>query len=922
MEQNVIARATLVGRDVEAGLIAGMVAEVHERGGVLLVRGEPGIGKSALLEVGSRRASERGMRVLRTTGVQSEAELAFAGLHQLLQPLLRDVDHLAEPQRVALGTAFGTLEAPPPDVFRTSLAALELLADAAAAGSLLVIAEDAHSLDRSSADVLAFVARRLEFEPILLLAAIREGYDSPLEQAGLPVLNLEGLDSASASQLLDSSGPGIAPAVRERVLTEAAGNPLALKELPGAFSELEPQPRLTVWVPLTTRLEQAFAARLNDLPAAARTILLVAALNDGRSLGEALAASGEVIGHPATVDQLIPAVSARLVEVDDSEIEFRHPLMRSAIRQQATVAERHAAQAALADQLSMQPERRAWHRAASVIGPDEGVAAELEAMAARAQQRGAAAVAMAALERAGHLSNQPTARGRRLLRAAEVGFELGHPEIVGRLISEAERLELGLLERSQLGWLRGVLDAQQAGGEHRFGWMVDTAMALIENGEDSLALKILWSSAMQSWWLDPSADVKAQIVTAADRARAEENDPRRLVILAYAAPVERGPYLAAQLSRATATIVDDPDIGRVIGTAANAFGAFNAAAAPLAASVAALRPQGRLGLLARTLNQQAWSAAQRVDLRLAIPIADEAARLTLETQQPTMHFIAVALQATVAALRGDRDEAEARASDAAQFGASRNARALLAMVQHARGIAALGDGANSQAYEHMRRVHTPGDPAYHSFLRTFNVADLVDAALGSAQLDDVLPLLAGLEELSRRTPSPVLVAGLSYARALLAREDRAEELFKTAVSDTAAWPFLQARVHLAYGEWLHRRRRDGESRAPLRAARDVFDALATSAWSNRARVQLRAAGETSQRRARSGSDELTPQELQIAAFAARGLTNREIGQMLYLSHRTISAHLYRIFPKLGITSRSELASALELRQPEADSAPR
>ncbi|HUA45346.1 MAG TPA: AAA family ATPase [Solirubrobacteraceae bacterium] len=918
MEQNVITGAALVGRDAEIELIAGMIDGVRGGGGALLIRGDPGVGKSALLAIGAERASERGLRVLKATGVQSEAELPFAGLHQLLQPLVRSIDELAEPQRVALGTAFGMLEAPPPDLFRTSLAALELLADAAAKSSLLVIAEDAQWLDRSSADVLAFVARRLEFEPILLLAAVREGYDSPLEQAGLRVVNLGPLDPASAWHLLDGTAPVIAPAVRELVLVEAAGNPLALRELPGAFSQLGTQPRPAAWLPLTTRLERAFAARLDDLPAATRTILLVAALNDGPSLGEVLAASGAVIGEPATVDQLTPAVSARIIEIGDSEIEFRHPLMRSAIRQQASVSERHVAQRALAEQFTTQPERRAWHRAASVIGPDEGVAAELETMAARAQERGATAAAVAALERAGHLSDEPIAQGRRLLRAAELGFEVGDPDRVNRLITEAEGLELGLLERSQLGWLRGVLDGQQAGGAHRFDWMVDTATTLIENGEDDMALKILWSTSMQCWWSDPGTEVKTQIVKAADRARAKEEDPRRLVILAYAAPVDRGSTVATQLSRATSGIIHDPDLGRVVGTAANAFGAFNEAAAPLAASVAALRRQGRLGLLARTLNQEAWSAAQRVDLGLAVPVADEAVRLTLETQQPTMHFIAVAIQAIVAALRGDRDTAEVRANDAAQFGASRNARALLALVQHARGIAALGEGANGEAYEHLRRVHTPSDPAYHSFLRAFNVADLVDAAAGSGQLEDVLPVVSELDQLALRTPSPVLVAGLSYARAVLASDDRAEELFETAASDTAAWPFLQARAQLACGEWLHRRRRDADSRAPLRAARDAFDALRTSAWSERARVQLRAAGETSHRRERVGSDELTAQELQIAQLAASGLSNREIGQMLYLSHRTISSHLYRIFPKLGITSRSELASALELRWPRSD----
>ena len=918
MEHNVIAEATLIGRDAEAGLIAGMVDRVHDRGGALLIRGEPGVGKSALLAVGMDRAAGRGMRVLKATGVQSEAQLPFAGLHQLLQPLLSGIEQLADPQRNALGTAFGVVDGPAPDFFRTSLAALELLADASARRALFVIAEDAQWLDHSSADVLAFVARRLEFEHVLLLAAIRDGYESPLEHAGLPVLNLGALDSAAASQLLDGTAPTITSALRERVLVEAAGNPLAIKELPAALSRLDARRRPGAWVPLTARLERAFAARVEDLPAATRTILLVAALNDGASLGEALAAAGAVLGEPAAVEELTPAVSARLLEIDGDEIVFCHPLMRSAIRQQASLSDRHVAQKALADQFDHQPERRAWHRAASVIGPDESVAAELEEIAARAQERGAAAVAMVALERAGQLSDESTARGRRLLRAAEVGFELGHPEIVSRLITEAEGLELGLVERSHLGWLRGVLDGQQAGGAHRFGWMVDAATSLIASGEDDLAMKILWSTAMQSWWSDPGAEVKARIVEAAELARVSEQDPRLLVILAYAAPVERGPVVAERLSQLSGSLVDDPDVGRVIGTAANAFGAFDAAAAPLAASVAALRPQGRLGLLARTLNQQAWSAAHRVDLRLAIPIVDEAARLTLETQQPTMHFIAVAIQAMVAALRGDRDEAEARASDAAQFGASRNARALLAMLQHARGIAALGDGASAEAYEHLRRMHDPRDPAYHSYLRAFNVADLVEAAAGRGQLEDVAGLVSELEQLALRTPSPVIHAGLSYARALLAGDERAEELFRAAASETMAWPFLQARVQLAYGEWLHRRRRDADSRAPLRAARDAFDALGTSSWSNLARVQLRAAGETSRQHERTRSDELTPQELQIAQLAARGLTNREIGQMLYLSHRTISSHLYRIFPKLEITSRSELAAALELRRPDVD----
>lgn len=918
MVENSSVEPELVGRDPEVAAIESAVDGVREHGASLLISGEPGVGKSALLTLAAARARRRGIRLLGASGVQTEAELAFAGLHQLLQPLLGNLDALAEPQRNALATAFGIVEAPAPDPFRTSLAALELLADAAAADPLLVVLDDAQWFDASTADVLAFVARRLEFEPIVLLAAIRDGYESPLQGAGLESLALEPLAPADASRLLEISAPDVAPADRGLVLAEAAGNPLALRELPSALDRGAGAPRAAAGLRVTDRLERAFASRLGELPAATRTILLTAALDHGGSLGDVLEASAAVLAEPATIEQLMPAVAARLVDVGDSTMEFRHPLIRSAVRQQASAAERHAVQQALAERFALQPERRAWHRAASVLGRDESVAAELEALAAGAQRRGAAAVAITALERSGQLSEDSLAEARRLLRAAELGFELGHPAVANRLITEAEGLELGLLERSQLGWLRGVFDGQQAGGAHRFGWMVDTALELIEHGEDALALKILWSTSMQSWWSDPGPETQARIVGAVDRSRVDEHDPRRLIILAYTAPVERGPLIAAELTRATARIVEDPDVGRVVGTAANAFGAFNAAGAPLAASIAALRPQGRLGLLARTLNQQAWSAAQRADLGLAIPAADEAARLTSETQQPTMHYIAVAVQAMVAALRGDRDTSEARAAEATQFGAPMNARALLAMVQHARGVAALGDGAHGQAYEHLRRVHSPGDPAFHSFLRAFNVADLVDAAAGSGQVDDVVPLVGELEDLALRTPSPVLAAGLSFARPLLADDDRAEELFARAASDTAEWPFLQARVHLAHGEWLHRRRRDADSRPPLRTARDAFDALGTIPWGNRARLQLRAAGEASGRRQRNGSDELTPQELQIAQLAARGLSNREIGQMLYLSHRTIGSHLYRIFPKLEITSRAELASALELRQSESE----
>jgi DNA-binding CsgD family transcriptional regulator len=909
-------RTSLVGREFELQLVAGLIDGVLERGGALILSGEPGVGKSALLAAAAERADDYGMRVLRATGVQSETTLPFAGLHQLLQPILTGIDELADPQRTAILAAFGRVESPAPDLFLTALAALDLLSDAAANAPVLLIAEDAHWLDRSSADALGFIARRLEHEPILLIAAVRDGFSSRLDEPALPGLHLQPLDPAAAATLLDRDNPDLSPAVRQRVLEEASGNPLALVELPTTFCDIRAPARLPAWLPLTTRLQRAFASRASDMPATTRTALLVAAVNDGPSVSEVLAATSLLTGHTLTIEDLVPAVTARLAELDETEIAFRHPLMRAAIIQGASISQRHTAHAAIADVLIDQSERRVWHRAASVIGPDESIASELEAAAQRAQHRGASATAISALERAAELSDGTIHRGQRLLRAAELGFELGDRNLVSRLVSEAEPLELGSLERSHVSWLRGVFDGQQAGGADRLEHMVDAASELTQHGQSDLALKILWSAAIQCWWTDPGHRVRQRIVDAADRARADEHDPRLLAILALAAPLDRGAVVMDCLAVPIGP-GSDADDARVVGTAANAIGAFDAAAPLLATAVSGLRTRGRLGLLARALTQQAWSCAQRVDLGVGIPVVQEAEHLAGETAQPTIQFTARAIQAMLAALRGDLITAEARAAEAEQFGITRGARALLAMIQHARGLAALADGRYANAFEHLQRIHNPSDPAFHSFMRCFSIADLVDAAARSGQTEAARVIVADMEAIATKTLAPVLQAQLRYARPLLASETDAQAMFATAASSDGLSPFLRARVHLAHGEWLRRHRREAAARPPLRVARETFDALGAIPWSDRARQQLRATGETSRPRTPDARDELTPQELQIAQMAAKGLTNREIGQMLYLSHRTISSHLYRTFPKLGITSRAELWGVLEpgIREP-------
>jgi ATP/maltotriose-dependent transcriptional regulator MalT len=353
-----------------------------------------------------------------------------------------------------------------------------------------------------------------------------------------------------------------------------------------------------------------------------------------------------------------------------------------------------------------------------------------------------------------------------------------------------------------------------------------------------------------------------------------------------------------------------------------AVGAFDLAERFQAAAAAGLRAQGRLGLLPRALAQQAWNAAHLADLRAAIPAAEEARRLAQETRQPLVMATAEAVQAMLAAFRGDVEAAEAIAAKAEQTAIPIGASGLLAATQLARGLAALGVGRPADALAHLRRIHDRTDPAYHYAIRCFTIGDLAEAASGAGDPQSIAGYMQEMEAAARQTPSPSLQAGLRYARALLAIGPEARPRFEDAMqSGMNGWPFPRARVELAYGEWLHKHRQDSAARAPLRAATETFDALGVIPWSERARQLLRATGETSRPRTPEARDQLSPQELQIAQMAAEGLSNREIGQKLYLSHRTISSHLYRVFPKLGITSRAELRHVLDRTIPDRATAP-
>jgi DNA-binding CsgD family transcriptional regulator len=916
MEQANPAASALVGRESEIKVLADLLDHVRAHGGSLVVTGEPGVGKSALLREASAHARRGGLSVLSVTGVQSESMLPFAGLHQFLLPVRGQIGDLAAAQRDALQSAFGVTDTDA-DVFPTALATLNLLAGSAARAPVLAIVEDAHWLDRPTCDVLAFVARRLEFEPILMVVAIRDGFATSFNDAGLSALHLEALPPLAAAALLDSRAPGLPAGARERLLEESAGNPLALVELPVAYRQLGRAATLPQWLPLTTRLERAFAARASDLPAATRTALLVTAVNGSPALSEVLAATSVLQGGEGSgVEVLDPAIGARLIEIDDDSVRFGHPLMRAAIHQQASISQRHAAHAALHHVLSAQPERALWHLAASIVGPDEAVAGELEAAAARAQRRGGAGVAVQALWRAARLSDGPLRIGR-LLRAAELAFELGQHDLVLQLLAEAEPLALGPMEQARVTWVRESFADGIPGDAPQVRSLAEIAGSAAAGGDSDFALKLLYGAAVRCWWADPGQDARNSVVAAAELLDVSESDPRLLVILAFAEPIGQGAAVIERLSGLAPGAGTDAASSRHAGNAAMAVGAFDLAARHFATSVAGLRAQGRLGLLARSLALQAWSCAQLGDLSTAIPAADEARRLALETKQPLVMATGEAVAALVAALRGDNDSVGVLAAQAERTCVPAGSSAVLAAVQLARGLAALSGGYPEQALGYLRRIHDRADPAYHQAISCFTIGDLAEAAVRSGDAESIRVYMQGIEAAALRTTSPWLHGGLRYARALLADQVVAGALFDDALRfDMSVMPFLRARVQLAHGEWLHRQRQNAAARQPLRAAREGFDALGVLPWSDRARQQLRSTGETSRPRTPEARDQLTPQELQIVQMAIEGLSNRQIGQQLFLSPRTVSSHLYRVFPKLGITSRAELRAATGMGSPK------
>jgi DNA-binding CsgD family transcriptional regulator len=906
----------LIGRDGEATRVDALLDGVRDHGGALVIRGEPGIGKSALLERARSRANSLGARTLATVGVESESELAFAGLHQLLGPIGRHIERLPDPQRQALDAAFGVADLVEADPFRVSLAAYRLISDAADSSPLLLIADDAQWLDRSSLDVLSFIARRLEDEPVVFIAGLRDGFSTSLEEAGLPILELGRLSVSDSEKLLDRVASGLPSDARARVLAEATGNPLGLVELartmPGSNDPVEllsPTPRA-----LTARLERAFGARLDGLGEDTRLVLLAAALDGRATIAELLSAATLISGDQVALAALDGAAERGLAEVRGSVVRFEHPLIRSAVANTAPPTQRLAMYAALAETVG-DPERRLWHRAACAVGHDEAVASALEEQALIARRRGAVMVAAAALERAAMLTANPRRKGERVVRAAELVYDLGRVEVVSRLLREAESLEVGPFEAARLAWLRQMISGDvwfEKGAAKTF---VTIAEQLLAGGDPDAALRSLVPIAHRCWWTRTRARTREYVVDAAEAIGFPDDDPRLLAVIALADAESTAPSVRRRVAHSRPQEISDPVAAMYVGIAAEKAGDFAAGSRLLASAVERLRGQSRLGILTQALVHYAWAATHASDWEAAEQAGAEAAMLARETRQPQYGLTGQLVSALATSLRGSDTDLDAMLAGPERALTAMNGGALLAPAHLARGAAALSDGRHDAAFRALWPVFDEDDPAFHRFMRWPAVLDLVEAGGRGEHGAHVEKVTSELEQISARSEPPILRAGLACARPLLSDDDHAEAHFVAALGDeTRSYPFLRARTLFSFGRWLRRQRRSADSRARLRDAINLFDALGAMRWSERARQELRATGERIGPRTPEARDRLTAQELQIAQLAAAGLSNREIGERLFLSHRTIGSHLYRIFPKLGITARSQLPAALEPRR--------
>jgi DNA-binding CsgD family transcriptional regulator len=901
----------LLGRGPECAALDRLLGAVRAgQSGALVVRGEPGVGKTALLEYAVEQAA--GCRVVRAAGVESEMEVAFAALHQLCAGLLDRRDTLPEPQRDALAVAFGLKSGTPPDRLFVGLAVLGLLSEAAAERPLVCVVDDAQWLDRESAHALAFVARRLMAESVaVILAARATGEDDGL--TGLPELRVEGLADADARALLASALPGpMDERVRDRIVAETHGNPLALLELPRGMTpaELAGGFALSEAMPLAGRIEAGFVRRVESLPADTRRLLLAAAVEpvgDVTLLWRAAARLG--VGPDAAT----PAEGAGLIEIG-ARVRFRHPLVRSAASRAADAGDLREVHCALADVTDpdLDPDRRAWHRARATVGPDEAVAGELERSAARAHARGGLAAAAAFLERAAELTPDPARRGARALEAASAKIDVGAPDAARELLAAAELAPLDALRRARLQHLQAALE---------FNWrrrsdalpLLLTAARRFEPLDVGRARETYLDAIGAAIFAGGESELR-EAATAAAAAPPAPHQPRPTDLLLEGLAIRFSDGYAASvptLQHALRAFVRDEERTQQEGRrwlwigwpVANEVWDDEAWHALTAWTVRVARDAGELTLLPLALHHRAGVHIFAGEFAAASGVIDEATAINRTLGVTPLAYVAPVL----AAWLGDEARASEQFASAVAEATTRGGEArVITLTEYARALLYNGLGRYEDALAAAQRACQRDDLG----LFGWSLAELVEAAARCGKADLAAEALGRLEERTGPAGTDWALGTQAVARALLS--DDPEALYREALERLGAerLAVIRARAELCYGEWLRREGRRVDARVQLRAAYERFSDMGAEGFAERARRELAATGETARKRSVETRDELTAQEAQIARLAADGLTNAEIGAQLFISYRTVEWHLKKVFAKLDIKSRRQISEAL------------
>jgi DNA-binding CsgD family transcriptional regulator len=904
----------LYGREAERSRLGELLDGARvSRSATLVISGEPGVGKSALLEDACEQAGD--MRVLRGSGVESEAHLPFAALHQIVRPALGLVENLPQPQAAALRGALGLAAGVSEDRFLVSLAALSLLSESAEHEPLLCLVDDAHWLDDASADALVFVARRLEAEGIVLLFAAREGEGRRFEPRGLPELRLGGLDPAAAGTLIEQHARvTLSAEMRERLITETAGNPLALIELcstlsPGQLSGAEP---VLAPIPVSARVERAFLERVRRLPKETRTLLLVAATDGSGDLATVLRAAGEL---GATAEALDAAEQAGLAQVRADRLELRHPLVRSAVYQGAPLSKRHAAHRALASVLNgdVEADRRAWHRAAASVAPDASVVEELVRAAKRARRRSAFAAASLAFERTAALTGDEHKRAQRLAAAGEDAWQSGQIQRARMLLERARPLTTDPIERADIARLLGLIEMTDGVPAQACHDLVRAAreVAPLDGGRALHLLSIASVSAVYAGDREIFAEIAelALSLSVDDTPLVHSLQQLLLGLDAHfrgdfgAAAVRMRSALAQEIDHGDEALAANPAWLFFAGQAAVYLGDDQAIAEGARTAAARARAGGLLGVLSHILPRLSYAELWAGRWASALANAREGLELGRELEEHYLVAHQLAVLALVLAHLGEEAECRGRAAEARELASARGFVLPEEYAEWALTVLELGLGRADEAFRRARETTMTLVPLLAGL-------DRIEAAVRAGERESARDWLASFEPWAESNQVAWARAVALHCGALLADDEKdAERRFREALAlhEDATRPFERARTQLAFGELLRRSRRRLEAREYLRDALDQFEMLGATPWAERARVELRASGQTARKRDPSTRGDLTTQELQIARFVAEGLSNRDVAARLFLSPRTIDFHLRNIFRKLEISSRVELA---------------